>query len=408
MTAPDAVVISGIGAVSAAGWGVEALARALEDGGAGQREVGLLPEVHRAGSSRTAFLVDDIGLRDWLTPMAARRMCRPSRFAVAAAKMATAHAGLEPGSVGPAAVVMTTAYGPAMVTEKIIRQIFLEGPQATSPALFTESVANAPAAQVALALGARGANITITQRQAGPLLALGRGAAEVAAGRAAMALVGAVDEVNPLLHGLLDRFGALARPTSGREERARPFDHRRDGFVVGEGCTMLVLESEQAALARGARILARVIGVGCAFDPTAPPTGWSRDPEVIVQALSRDLDRKGIAPRAVGRIVSGGSGSVSGDRFEGLALRRIWGEEPLPAVLAPKAALGEHGGALLAGGVLAASGASTWPAPGFEVPDPELKIVPGTGGANPEGPVLMNAFAAGGAGSWAVLEPAAA
>ena len=109
MTGADAVVITGIGTVSAAGWGAETVQEALEAGGAPQTEIELSPEFHRAGSSRKAFLVNDAGLRDWLTPVAARRLCRPSRFAVAGAKMALADSKLDAEAVGSAPVVMSTA-----------------------------------------------------------------------------------------------------------------------------------------------------------------------------------------------------------------------------------------------------------------------------------------------------------
>ena len=140
-------------------------------------------------------------------------------------------------------MVIATAFGPSTNTEALLKQILFEGPEAASPSLFMESVANAPAAQIAIALQARGASLTVCQREAGPLLALGTGAAEIAAGRAGRVLAGAVDEMTPLLHALLDRFGALARAGADGEELARPFDRRRNGFLAGEGATVAVLES---------------------------------------------------------------------------------------------------------------------------------------------------------------------
>jgi 3-oxoacyl-[acyl-carrier-protein] synthase II len=193
MIAAGPVVISGIGTISAAGWSVESLVEALAAGGARTSEVDRSAGFHHDSSSRTAFLVDDAGLGEWIAPMAARRMCRPSRLAVAAARMAVASSRLDSRSFVRASVIGATSYGPSLVTEKLIRQILLEGPQVASPALFTESVSNAPTAQIALALGAKGTNTTVTQRQAGPLLALRWGMMEVATGRAPVALVGAVE-----------------------------------------------------------------------------------------------------------------------------------------------------------------------------------------------------------------------
>jgi hypothetical protein len=161
-------------------------------------------------------------------------MSPPSKLAVAAARMATAEAG-GTAEAGLTEVVLATAFGPASFTERLLRGLLAEGPETASPFLFTECVANAPAAQVAIACQARGPNITVTQREAGPLLALGRAAADVATGSVARALAGAVDESPPLVHALLDRYGALSRPTAEGGEVARPFDRRRSGFYMGEG-----------------------------------------------------------------------------------------------------------------------------------------------------------------------------
>ena len=176
---------------------------------------------HLPQGSRSAALVGPVDLSPWLAPAAARRMSLPSRLAVASARMALEDAGLPKADPDPplTAVVLATALGPTTHTEKLLLQVMREGPETASPFLFAECVANAPAAQVAIACRAVGPNVTIAQREAGPLLALARGAAEVASGRVERALVGAVEEIPSLLHAALDRFGALAR---GRKRRPGP------------------------------------------------------------------------------------------------------------------------------------------------------------------------------------------
>ena len=327
-------------------------------------------------------------------------------MAVAAARMAVEEAGLEPGSgdLADAAVVMASAFGSAHVTEQILRQILFEGPEAVSPALFTESVANAPAAQVALACRARGANITVTQRQAGPPIALGLAMTELAAGRCRRVLVGAVDEVNPLLHAVLDRFRALARAGPDGVEVARPFDRRRTGFVTAEGATVLVLERADGAVARGARTIARLELAASAFDPTAPRAGWGRDPEGLAATLRRRLDQSGIALDTLGAVVTGACGSHSGDRFEALLLRALWEGAGLPPLLAPKAVLGETGAAQLAAAVMAVEGAPFGSPAGFAEPDPDLGVTPHDGGpVRSATRVLLSFPALGGAAAWAVV-----
>jgi 3-oxoacyl-(acyl-carrier-protein) synthase len=334
----------------------------------------------------------------------ARRMSPPSKLAVAAARMATAEAGGS-AEAGITEVVMATAFGPASFTERLLRGILAEGPETASPFLFTECVANAPAAQVAIACQARGPNITVTQREAGPLLALGRAAADVAAGSVARALTGAVDESPPIVHALLDRYGALSRPGADGGEAARPFDRRRSGFLMGEGATVLVVEDEAAARERGARILCRVRAWGSGFDPSASRVSWGRGHEPLARAARRMLDRAGLAPRDIDLVVSGASGAVAGDRLEADTLHALWGEAPLPPVLAPKSVIAEYGGAQLAAAVLATAGAEFGPTAGYETFDPELRVTPHAGGPLPAlRRVLVTSLAGGGAAAWVVLE----
>jgi 3-oxoacyl-[acyl-carrier-protein] synthase II len=402
------VVVTGLGTVNAAGCGREHTARMLAEGAPMLTAVDRSAGYHRDHGSRTAVLTGQPDISPWIQPMAARRMCPSSRYAVAAAQMALEDAGLDPATALPAtAVVMSTAYGSAVVTEKILRQILFEGPEAVSPALFTESVANAPAAQVALACGATGTNVTVTQRQAGPLIALAKGFDEVNSGRAPRALVGAVDELNPMIHAILDRFGALARDDGTGIERARPFDRDRHGFLGGDGATVVVLEAAAAAHRRGAPVLARVLGSTAAFDPSASRISWGREPEPLCTAPRRLLGRLGLDAEAIGCVVTGGCGTPAGDRLEALVLRSLWDAAELPpALLAPKATMGEHGGAVLAAAVLAASGASFAPTPGFATVDPELGVTPydGSTAVEPD-TVLVSALAAGGAAAWSVLGP---
>jgi len=403
------IAVSGLGTVAAAGCGRERIAAAFRDATVALSPVARSEIYHRRRPrSRRAALASGVDLGRWLSPRQARRMSPPSRFAVAAAKMALEDAGLEPdpGGDNPWAVILSTAFGPASYTEGLLRQIFEQGPSAASPFLFTEAVANAPAAQVALACKAVGPNLTVTQREAGPLIALAHGAREVTLGRARCALVLAVDELDPLLHSVLERLRALAAAGKDGEEQARPFDRRRDGFLAAEGATVAVLEPESAVRARGGRVLARLRAQWSGFDPGASVTGWGRDPETLAGVLGRGLDRAGLSPADLDTIVSGASGSRGGDRLEALVLRRAWGEASLPPILVPKAVTGEHGGGLLAGAVLAAAGAPFGATPGFAEPDPDLGVVPHDGSPLPPPKrLLATALSSGGAAAWTVLEP---
>jgi 3-oxoacyl-(acyl-carrier-protein) synthase len=400
------IVVSGLGALGSFGCGADRLAVALRDSTPRLSEVQRSVSPHRDGGARLAALVGMVDLSPWLNPTAARRMSGPSKLAVAAAMMALRDAGLEEvdAQADGTGVVMSTAFGPADFSERLFTAINREGPESASPFLFTESVANAPAAQVAIRCHARGPNLTVTQREAGPLIALLQAAQDVREGRMSRALVGSVDEITPLIHGLLDRFGALARSSDGSVETARPFDRARNGLVAGEGATVLVVERDSDVRARGGHVLARIRGGGRAFDPTASRVGWGDGVARLATGLGRALSSASLHPDSVDLVVSGASGSWRGDRLEALVLRNAWDGTPLPPIVAPKAITGEYGGGLLAAAVLAVARAEFGPTPGFAVPDPELGVIPHDGGPLSNGRVLVSSLAAGGAAAWLVLE----
>ena len=330
-------------------------------------------------------------------------MSPPARLLVAAAKLALADAGLAADADhSRTGIVSGTSFGPAWVTEQLLDQILRQGPESASPALFTESVSNASAAQVAIALKARGPNATITQREASDLVALGEGLRWIRNGRADRVLVGVVEEHVPILHAVLDRFGALARAEDGLAERPRPFDRRRNGLLLAEGAVALLLESDRAAGERGARTLARAAAAFSAFDPSAPAWDWGQGETGLAAALRGGIERAAIPREAISLVVSGASGSRRGDRLEGRTLRAAF-EDAVPPVVAPKGTTGEYGGGALAAAVLAASGESIGGTSGFEDVDPGIGIRPATSPATSPGPLLLSALAAGGAAAWAVL-----
>jgi 3-oxoacyl-(acyl-carrier-protein) synthase len=395
----EPVLLTGLGTIGAWGPGSDRLAEALARGEPLAVEVDRGAGYHPPGGVGHACLVPPGQLGCWLSPGESRRMSPPSKLALAASRMAMRCAGWAGTGEEGTAVVISTAFGPSTNTEALLKQILNEGPEAASPTLFTESVANAPAAQIAIACHATGPSLTVCQREAGPLIALGRAAAEVTAGRAPRALAGAVDEMTPLLHALLDRFGALTH-----EELARPFDRRRSGFLAGEGATVVTLETAGELAERGGRALARLLAWGSAFDPTAPPTGWGTGVEALARGLEKTLARAGLRPEDVDLVVSGASGSRDGDRLEAGVLRAVWRDAPLPPVVAPKAVTGEYGAGLLGAAVLAAAGSPLGATPGFAEADPELGISPHDGSPlPPPSNVLVTSLAAGGAAVWALL-----
>jgi len=401
------VVVTGMGVILAEGAGVPALCSALERGAPRLAEVDLEDGYHRAPGARRAAFAKHVDLSPWLSPRQARRMGWPSKFAVAAARMALDDAGVanDDPDADATAVAISTAFGPARFAEAIVKAVQLDGPETVSPFHFSESVANAAPGQVAIATRSRRANVAVTQRESGALQATILGTREVTLGRCRRALVGTSEEITPLVHALLDRFRSLPRPGDRGGETARPFDRDRSGFVAAEGATVLLLERANAAVERGAKTLAIVAAVGRGFDPSAPSWGWGDGAAKLAGTLRRTLARQGLSPGDIDLVVTGASGSRHGDRLEAQVLTEFFSPTAPPAIIAPKAAIGEYAGGQLAAALLAVQG-RVFPTGGFVQPDPELGIVPWTGEPSLPAPkkVLVTALAAGGAAAWLVLE----
>ncbi len=401
------VAVTGIGLIGAFGAGREAFVAGLAGGEPRLTEVDRSAGYHRPGGARLAALADLTELPTLVPPALSRRMSPPARMAVAAMHLALRDAGFAEGADQSSTGIVTgTAFGPAWVTEQLLRQILAQGPDQASPALFTESVASASAAQMAMVIRARGPNQTLTQREASDLLALGEAARWIRDGRCERVLVGIIEEGVPILHALLDRFRALARASRFGPERARPFDRHRNGLIAAEGATVVVLECTESAAKRGARPLCRLLAHGAAFDPSAPAHDWGQGEAALARSLRRFLERSGRAPGEIDLIVSGASGTIRGDRLDALTLAGAWADRPLPPLIAPKSITGEYAGGFLAAGLLAAAGERSAPASGFSEVDPELGLAPWTGGDLPAPRLsLLTALASGGAAAWALVEP---
>ncbi len=401
------VVITGAGTVGPAGSGFDALRSAVREGRQQLSPVDRSAGFHCSGRAALAGVLGEDPYSPWLSMRDARRMSPASRMAVTSARMAIEAAQLGEGDLSGegTAICLGTSFGSTNYASALLQQVHDQGPLSISPLLFMETVANAHAGQVALALGATGSNVTISQREASGLLAVARGADLIRAGRAERVLAGSVDEVSPILHAMLDRFGALARPSQDEDvEVARVFDSERAGFVISEGGTTFVLEAEEQAAMRAAPILARVTACARATDPSASAADWGHGHEELARRLVTRLERQGIGLDSIDLVVSGANGSRRGDALEARVLRAGFGSM-LPPVLAPKSVTGEYGGGFLASALLSLEPVDWAATPGFRREDPELGLSPYLGeelGAARR--VLVTTLAAGGAACWLVME----
>jgi len=395
------VVITGVGCLGPYGLGLDALRRALAEGRALGTPIDRSAGYHRRGSATQVAACGALDLTPWLSEEDGRRMSDLSQYAVTSARMALRSARLDELPAERTAVAIGTAFGPGGFTERLALQVLQKGGRFASPFLFTDCVANAAAGQIAIAVGARGPNTTICQREASAVLALAQGADDVALGRADVCLAGAADELKPLSHAILDRFRALARPRDG-VELPRPLASHRNGYLAGEGATVLVLEEEGHARARGATVLARVGRSARAFDPTASRVGHGTSAAELAAQLE---ERLGADLMAADAVVSAASGARRGDALEATILYETLREDA--RVLTPKAVHGEFGGGTLAAALLALQGADFAVPEGcnHDEPDDErplrIPLLPGPVSART---LLCPAHAAGGVSAWTMLE----
>jgi 3-oxoacyl-[acyl-carrier-protein] synthase II len=331
------VVITGAGAISAVADSPAKLHAELCAGRSGLKVVELFSTegigCHQAGEIRP------FEPRDYLGERNLRPIDRTSRLLLSAAQRALDESGWTPElragrEIG---LVLGTVFCSVKTISEFDRRNLQLGPSYASPFDFANSVINAAAGQAAIWHGLRGLNSTISAGEVSGLLAIAYGTQQIRSGRAAALLAGGAEEIcyeSFLGHQRAGRLGA-SRPV--------PFDARRDGFALAEGAGLLVLEEGEAARARGARVLAEVLGHGSTFDPEGTEEGAAL---ALARAIRIALEDAGTGPEAVDALSAGASGSLAGDRAEAAAIAEVFGaragELPVTAV---KSMLGEALGA---------------------------------------------------------------
>ncbi len=398
---PERVFVTGLGVVSPLGVGREALFDGLRTG--------------RSGIVRVDDQLDLDGLRvsvgapcsdfepaSFMDKKQARRMGRASQLAVAAAKLALDHGKLSQRDGARGAVVVGTGIGAmeAMVNNHLT--LLERGAAKVSPFLAPVMMPNAPAAETAIHVGVTGPSLGVVTACAAAAHAIGLAWDYVRSGLVDWALAGGAESVMlTLVFAAFDRMGALT-PNPDPATASRPFDVNRDGFVMGEGAGMLLLESEQHVCRRGAEALAEIVGFGATCDAyhiTAPPEGG----EGAREAMARALSSGGLTPEDVDHINAHGTSTTLNDRSETRAIKDLFGNRAYAIpVRSTKAQIGHllgAAGAVEAGAVLLALTEGLIPPTlTWRERDPEcdLDYVPELPRKSPVQTVLSNSFGFGG------------
>jgi 3-oxoacyl-[acyl-carrier-protein] synthase II len=391
------VFVTGVGVVSSIGLGREAFFRALEAGASGISPVASFDP--SALGREYAGEAKEFEAKDHLTPAEQRRMGRCSAMALAAARMAVTDASLDaPAVAGPrTAVVLGTTMGEAQILAELDREWILGGPHAVTRALIPRYGSTLLPIHVARALGAQGMVMTLPAACAAGNYAIGFAADLIRGGRADVVVTGAAELLQEL------QFSGFVRLAAMAQERCQPFDLNRQGLLLGEGAGILILESEQHARAREARVLAEVGGYGLSCDAyhiTRP------HPEAAgsVAAMRAAIERSGLKPTDVDFINAHGTGTKHNDAAEAKVVREVFGEGTHASVpiSSMKSMLGHCMGAASAleaiGCVFTIQRGIYPPTIGYETPDPDcdLDIVANVARRGKSDIVLNNSLAFGG------------
>ena len=256
----ERVVVTGLGVVSPFGTSVERFAAMLLAGSTGVGPVRTFDVSQCA--ARCAAAVDRFEPTNWITPLKLRRLDVTSQYAVAVSREALDASGiaygLEPDdAVG---VVLGSYTSGGAPTEEYLEKLFTLGPVNVPTLIFNATVGNIAASATALELKLRGPNVTVSQKEASGLLAIGHAVDLLQTGQARALVAGGVDALFPLFYRVHDSFRVLSH-ANGAPEGSRPFDATRNGFVLGEGGFGVVLELESVARARNTPIYAEILSV---------------------------------------------------------------------------------------------------------------------------------------------------
>jgi 3-oxoacyl-[acyl-carrier-protein] synthase II len=395
--------VTGIGLVSSVGIGTETNWSALLSGKSG---IGRITRFDTSQfSTQIAGEVRGFDPLQFIEKKDVKKMDIFIQYAIAASQFAMDDAGLKvtPEIADRVGVFIASGIGGFQTIEREHRALLEHGPRRISPFFIPSAIINLAAGQVSIRFGAKGPNSATCTACSASAHAIGDAFEIISRGDADVMLAGGSEAaITPMGVGGFGAMRALSTRNDEPERASRPFDKNRDGFIIGEGSGVVVLETLESARERGATIYAELVGYGMSADAyhiTAP----SEDGEGAVRVMSRAMKRAGVSPADVDYINAHGTSTPYNDRLETLAIRKCFGEHaPRLAISSTKSMTGHLLGA--AGGLeagitaLAVHHQRVPPTINLDEPDPEcdLDYVPGAARELPIRFALSNSFGFGG------------
>jgi 3-oxoacyl-[acyl-carrier-protein] synthase II len=373
------VVVTGMGVITPVGNDVATFWKSLIEGKSGVRVIDRFDVTDYP--TKIAAQVEGFNPEDFIDKKEAKRMDRFAQFAVACAKMAKEDAGLEitPENAERVGVYIGSGIG-GISTLMEQHQILLEkGPRRVSPFMIPMMISDMASGQVSIHLGAKGPNSSPISACATGTNAIGDAFKIIERGHADVMLTGGAEAtIHPIALAGFSAARALSQRNDEPEKASRPFDRDRDGFVMGEGAGVLVLESLDHALARGAKIYAEIVGYGMSGDAyhiTQPaPEG-----EGAARAMREALRDAEIDPSEVDYINAHGTSTDFNDKFETIAIKTAFGDSAYKVAISSTKSMTGHllgaAGAIEAvASIMAIKEDIIPPTINYENPDPDCDL----------------------------------
>lgn len=373
------VVVTGIGVVSALGMGKDEYFSALLAGKSAIRPITRFDA--GAFAVRIAGEIQGFEVGEWIDRRAAKRMDRFSQYAVAAGTMARDDAGLDLDAEDPYRIgsFIGSGIGGLDTFFEQTKVLHERGPDRISPFFIPMMIPNMAAANLSIQLGLQGPVNSTCTACAASTNALGDAMMIVQRGEADVVLAGGSEApINEIGMGSFAALRALSTRNDEPERASRPFDRDRDGFVMGEGAAVLVLEERERALARGAHIYAELAGYGMTGD-ASHLTEPVESGEPAALALRKAMAMAGCAPEQLGYINAHGTSTPLGDAMETRAVKRALGDAAGRVLISSTKSMIGHclgaAGALEAvATVLALESGKVPPTINLENPDPDCDL----------------------------------
>jgi len=399
------VVVTGLGLITPIGLDVEETWDALIAGRSGG---GPITQFDASDQRvRIACEVKDFDPEVYMDRKEIKRADRFLQFAIGAASQAVEQAGLESavGSFAPErfGVIVGSGIGGVATMEEQLRRLLARGPSRVSPFFVPMFIGDIAAGMIAMRYGARGPNYATVSACASGAHAIGAAFRSIRTGEADVMITGGSEAtVTPLCIAGFSSMKALSDRNDMPETASRPFDLTRNGFVLGEGAGILVLESEESALERGAAIMGEIVGFGQSADAyhMTLPAPEGAGAQIAMRLALRDA---GLEPSGIDHINAHGTSTPANDSTETTAIKAVFGDRAREIIVGSTKSMTGHmlgaAGAAEAGISLLICKRGLIPRTiNYETPDPECDLDYGVDGVTetPVKSVLSNSFGFGG------------